>query len=452
MSKDYLSDIISAISTPIGNGAVSIVRVSAEQNLDTFILALLNDSVPPCKPVLRTVHDKKTGEAIDRAFVLFFPAPHSYTGENVLEIHGHGGIVVTQMILDQCLQQGARLADPGEFTLRAYYNQKIDLAQAEAIGDIIHAESEMMVKASIKGIKGVFTRVIEKIKTQLVTIRWQLEAWIHFPEDMIPLQEQETENQINMILRELDHIIRQSSHTALINRGARVVLAGPVNAGKSSLLNCLTQKNRSIVSPIRGTTRDTIEEKFFFDRIPVFLIDTAGLDGNSTDPIERIGIEKSWEEIDKADLILYLIDSSKEDLDYDKSILEKMTSQKKVIVVLSKIDLSNPKTEKNTPIELKNAIQISTVTTQGIDLLKDTITDMLCPQKVFSDILYANTRQVKKIRDASQHLQEAQKNLSLPEICAEELKWATQDLDEIIGTISNEDILNEIFSHLCLGK
>ncbi|CUT17345.1 MULTISPECIES: tRNA uridine-5-carboxymethylaminomethyl(34) synthesis GTPase MnmE [Candidatus Ichthyocystis] len=454
MNCRYYREIISAISTPLGNGAISVVRVSGD-NLQSFSEAIFRKKIPNKKPTLANIYDEDN--IIDNVLVLFFHAPHSYTGEDVIEIHGHGGLVVTHMILDLCLRAGARLAEPGEFTLRAYYNNKVDLTQIEAISDIINAQSEAMVKAAAKNINGSFSNLIKNIREQLIHVRTHTEAFIDFPEEEITFPEKKLLNSLSTIENDLTHILRQSNNNNILNHGPRIVLTGYVNAGKSSILNALLKKDRSIVSNIAGTTRNTIEENLVLESTPVLLIDTAGINDEATNEIEKIGIEKTWKEISQADITLLVLDvTCYPAISHHKyaDILKNENS----IVILNKIDLltdheiSSIENELTQLTAKTNIIRVCAITGYGIEELKQVLKNNISQKKLMDCTLYINKRHEKHIDTALQHLQLAKKSVHHLEIFAEELRLTAKSLEEIIGFFSDDDLLTEIFSQFCIGK
>ncbi|WP_092403094.1 MULTISPECIES: tRNA uridine-5-carboxymethylaminomethyl(34) synthesis GTPase MnmE [Candidatus Ichthyocystis] len=451
----YYHDTIAAISTPHGSGAISIVRVSGD-NLGLLSDTLFKKRIPVRKPVTAHVYDEDN--IIDSVIVLFFRAPHSYTGEDIIEIHCHGGLIVTHMVLDVCLRAGSRLADPGEFTLRSYYNNKMDLAQAEAISDIINAQSEAMVRAAAKNIAGLFTQLIKNIKEQLIYVRTYTEALIDFPEEDITFPEAETKllSCVTKIEADVMHIVEQTGNNNILNSGPRVVIIGNVNAGKSSLINAILRTNRSIVSNIAGTTRDTIEERLTLGSNTISLIDTAGLNENSTDAIEQMGIEKSFQEIAKAHIILVVIDITDSPVEACISLMDKL-SDKNIIIVLNKVDrLCDTEIElvvgALTKVTNFTIVTVSTIDCRGLKKLRCEIQKNLSEKRLMDCTLYINKRHESNIYKALSHITSAKNEIHRLEIFADELRLATKSLEEIIGTVSDDHILTEIFSKFCIGK
>ncbi|WP_092485159.1 tRNA uridine-5-carboxymethylaminomethyl(34) synthesis GTPase MnmE [Candidatus Ichthyocystis hellenicum] len=454
MKCSYYREIISAISTPLGNGAISVVRVSGD-NLQSFSEVLFRKKIPHREPTLARIYDG--ANIIDNVLVLFFNAPHSYTGEDVIEIHGHGGLVVTHMILDLCLRLGARLAEPGEFTLRSYYNNKVDLTQVEAISDIINAQSEAMVKAAAKNINGFFANLVKNIRDQLIYVRTHTEAFIDFPEEEIPFPEEKLINSLCIIEEDLNHILKQNNNNNILNLGPRIVLTGYVNAGKSSILNALLKKDRSIVSDIAGTTRDTIEENLILESMPISLIDTAGINDKVTNDIEKIGIERSWREISQAHIILLVLDVTCSPIKSYHKYAEVVTNEN-TIVVLNKIDLLSDHEVSSIENELIQLaadvpiIRVCAITRHGIEKLRHALKNDITQKKLMDCTLYINKRHEKHIDKALHHIRLAKESVHHLEIFAEELRLATKNLEEIIGFFSDDDLLTEIFSQFCIGK
>jgi tRNA modification GTPase len=299
-------DVVAAIATASGRAAIGVVRLSGPE-LQRFMLPLLGRAIPARRAVLTDFRDS-SGHALDSGIALFFPAPHSYTGEDVLELQGHGGMAVLQLLLRRCLELGARLAEPGEFSRRAFLNEKLDLAQAESVADLIEAGSEAAARAAMRSLKGEFSAEIVTLVSDLVELRALVEACIDFPEeDAQLLEERGTRGRLLALRQRVAQILRLASSGRLLREGVRVVLVGQPNVGKSSLLNRLAGEELAIVTAFPGTTRDAVRSELVLDGVPIHIVDTAGL-REAQDPVERIGIERTWSAVQEADIVLLLLD------------------------------------------------------------------------------------------------------------------------------------------------
>ncbi|SDT85134.1 tRNA modification GTPase trmE [Nitrosomonas ureae] len=388
--------------------------------------------------------------------MLYFPGPHSYTGEDVLELHGHGGPAVMNLLLKSCLSAGARLAQPGEFTLRAYLNNKIDLVQAESVAAIIEASTHEAARCAVNSLQGHFSARIEALVSLLITLRMLIEATLDFPED-------ELDNLKTLQIREkLDHIVAQLEQTLagarqgnLLQEGIRIVLAGAPNVGKSSLLNQLVEEDAAIVTEIPGTTRDTIQRTIILGGMPIHIVDTAGL-RETGDIVEQKGIERTLAAIKRANLVLRLLDSSQHQPAAPDPIKQYIPDDKPQITVFNKIDLrnENPKIEED---EHNSSIHLSAKTGAGIELLRQKILHLAGWQfnHAGEGIFMARQRHLEALTLASAHLQNAQEyteNEYQLELIAEELRLAQTALSTITGQFTADDLLGEIFSHFCIGK
>lgn len=396
------------------------------------------------------------GQIIDQGLVLYFPGPHSYTGEDVLELHGHGGPAVINLLLKSCLDAGARLAQPGEFTLRAYLNNKIDLVQAESVAAIIEASTHEAARCAVNSLQGHFSARIEALVSLLITLRMLIEATLDFPED-------EIDNLKTLQIRErLDHIVTQLEQTLsaarqgnLLQEGIQIVLAGAPNVGKSSLLNQLVEEDAAIVTEIPGTTRDTIQRTITIGGMPVHIVDTAGL-RETGDIVEQKGIERTLVAIKRANLVLWLLDSSQHRAVAPDPIQQYIPADKPQITVFNKIDLLNEK-PKMEGEEHKSIIHLSAKTGAGIELLRQKILDMAGWQfnHAGEGIFMARQRHLEALTQAKVHLANAQEYTETEyqlELLAEELKLAQYALSAITGQFTADDLLGEIFSHFCIGK
>ena len=401
---------------------------------------------------------KEENEIIDEVLVSFFKAPKSYTTENMCEINSHGGIVIVRKILDLCLKNGAELAEPGEFTKRAFLNGRIDLLQAESVIDIIDAKSEKEAKAGIKQLEGSLSKEIKKIKQEIMDVMVNLEVSIDYPEyDVEEVTKEELEKMLKSVEGKLKVLEKSFDDGKIIKEGIKTAIIGKPNAGKSSLLNAILKEDRAIVTEYEGTTRDTIEEFITIGGVPLKLIDTAGI-RNAKDEVEKIGIEKSREIAQNSDLIIAIFDSNRELSQEDKEILE-IIKDKKVIILLNKIDLNQVITEETTELKpLKdNIIKISALKREGIDLVKNKIINMFNLKQIELDneVVITNLRHKNLVSKAIENINEAKKTLkdNMPiDIVSINIKNVLENLNMITGEEVTEEIINEIFAKFCLGK
>ena len=442
-------DTIAAIATPPGNGGVGIIRISGAL-VTEIAKRLLNKSLIPRHALFTSFIDEH-GCIIDSGISLYFPAPASYTGEDILELQGHGGSVVLDMLLRRVLSLGARLANPGEFTERAFLNNKLDLAQAEAVADLIESSTEQSVRSAQKSMQGVFSQQINELVAELTELRIYIEAAIDFVDEEIDfLTDGVVENRIIRLLHSLEKILKTAQQGRLLRDGMTVVLVGKPNAGKSSLLNALTGHEAAIVTDIAGTTRDVLREHIQLDGMPLHIIDTAGL-RDSDNLIEKEGMRRAHEEILKADKILLLIDAREIETEV---ILKTLPSDIEIIRVYNKIDLLgiNPKL-----IQAENGYKcyLSIKTGQGMDLLKQHLKESVGFNDNTNDVFIARRRHIEAITASYQFVQSALEQLQhnqAGELVAEDLRQAQMSLSEITGTVSSDDLLGKIFSSFCIGK
>lgn len=452
-------DPIIAQATAIGKAGIGVVRISGE-DLSPLLTQLSSQPLMPRKAVLLHLRDAQQ-QSIDQGLLSFFPAPHSFTGEDVIEFHGHGGILVMNLVIQQFLEMGKnihlRLANPGEFSERAFLNNKIDLTQAEAIADLIEANSIAAVKSANRSLSGVFSKKIEKVVEQLTHLRILVEATLDFPEEEIEfLEKARASEQWDIIHAELLAILEVSKQGALLRNGAFVVLAGAPNVGKSSLLNQLAQQDIAIVTPIAGTTRDRIREEISLDGVPIQIVDTAGL-RESDDAVEKIGIERSWSAIGQADLVIFLRDASEKNQNASDTLLQEikaaLSQESKHGVEL--IEVWNKK-DQISVAEKENQLYISAKQGDGIEELKEKMLLSLGWQKHSDDIILARQRHIDALKNALHNVLEAKKYLSLGnaslELFAEELRLAQDELGKITGKLLPDDLLGKIFSSFCIGK
>jgi len=445
VSRRAQAEPIAAIATPSGRGGVGIVRISGT-DLSTIAEGLLGNFPRPRYAKYGPFKDAE-GQAIDDGIALYFPAPYSFTGEDVLELQGHGGPVVLDLVLKRCLQLGARLARPGEFSERAFLNDKLDLAQAEAIADLIDSSSEQAVRSAQRSLHGDFSKAIDDLRQQIIELRVYVEAALDFPEEEIDfLTDDVVTQRMESIQQQLDKIFTRARQGSLLREGMHLVIAGRPNAGKSSLMNALAGTETAIVTEIAGTTRDVLRESINLDGMPLHVVDTAGL-RHSDDPVEQIGIERAWKEIRNADLVLLLVDDTTGFGQEEQAILDELPEKLPVIRVHNKIDLS--KTEK-----LPGVLYISAKTGLGIDALRTTLEQRMGYQKDNEDSYIARRRHLDALEKTRQFLlnTDQQKQQSAGELMAEELRQAQDALGEITGKFTSDDLLGEIFSSFCIGK
>lgn len=444
---------IVAIATAPGRGGIGIIRVSGP-HLGPFIFALLGLNLTP-RHAHYCVFRDQNGEPIDQGIALYFSAPHSYTGEDVLELQGHGGPAVMQSLLKQCLRIGSafnvRLASPGEFTLRAFLNDKIDLAQAEAIADLIDASSEAAARAAMASFSGKFSKEIDTLAQSIVQLRLMVEATLDFPEEEIEfLEKYHARERLEHIQTHLAEILSQSKQGMVLREGLHVVLAGEPNVGKSSLLNALAGEDLAIVTDIAGTTRDKVSQVLHLQGVPLTIVDTAGL-RDTTDQIEAIGIERSWSEIAKADVVINLKDASSKDTKLDEKITLHRSPQSTLLTVFNKADLLD-----SVPLATSDVIYISAKTRVGLDTLSSRLLELAGWQPGQESPWLARQRHIDALEAAANHLKiasyHAEQNDRVLDLFAEELRLAHDQLGSITGHMTADDLLGEIFSRFCIGK
>jgi tRNA modification GTPase len=437
-------DTIAAIATAAGRGGIGIVRVSGP--LTAHIAIQILKIVPIARQVRTTKFFAADGTIIDDGIALYFKNPHSFTGEDVLELQGHGGAIVLDQVLKRTIECGARLARPGEFSERAFLNDKIDLAQAEAIADLIEASSEQAARAAMRSLQGEFSKKINQLVEQMIHLRTYVEASIDFPEEEIDfLSDGKVQHQLEQIKTQLAGVLAATQQGVLLKDGITVVIAGKPNAGKSSLLNCLSERDSAIVTEIAGTTRDVLREHIQLDGLPLHILDTAGL-RHSEDVVEQEGIRRAWQEINKADLILLVIDSTENNINHvdylAKNYPEIFALNKPIIIVFNKIDLSGQ-------------LGVSTKTGAGIHELKQQIKKQVGFQPHNETNFLARRRHLDALERAKKHLQQGATQLveqRAGELLAEDLRQAQNALNEITGEFTSDDLLGRIFSSFCIGK
>lgn len=446
------SDTIAAIATPPGVGGVGIVRLSGAA-VPAIAEQFLGQLPAPRRALLRCFH-ADDGELIDEGLVLYFPAPHSYTGETVLELHGHGGPVVLDLLLQRVLALGARLARPGEFTERAFLNGKLDLARAEAVADLIEAGTAQAARAAMVSLSGVFSQQIDTLVEGLIELRMYVEATIDFAEEEIDfLADEQIAERLTELQQQLAQLQRDAGQGRLLRDGMTLVIAGRPNAGKSSLLNQLSGQDSAIVTAIAGTTRDVLRERIQLDGMPLHVLDTAGL-RDSTDPVEQEGIRRAWREIDSADRILLVIDACEGIGAAEQAIRQRLPAHLPLTLVRNKIDLSHL-TAGIAEGEWGTEIRVSAKTAAGIDALRDHLKQCMGYTGGGEGLFSARRRHLNALERGGQHLTEAWQQLKVMragELVAEELHLAQQCLSEITGAFSADDLLGRIFGSFCIGK
>jgi tRNA modification GTPase len=442
-------DTIAAIATPPGNGGVGIIRISGCLVIE-IANQLINKKLIP-RQAQFSRFKASDGSTIDTGISLYFPSPSSYTGEDVFELQAHGGKVVLDMLLQRVLQLGARIATPGEFTERAFLNNKLDLAQAEAIADLINSSTEQSVRSAQKSLQGVFSQKINDLVEELTELRIYIEAAIDFVDEEIQfLSDGVVENRIKRLLERIQQIRETARQGCLLRNGMTVVLVGKPNAGKSSLLNYLAGHEAAIVTEIAGTTRDVIKENIQLDGMPLHIIDTAGM-RESDNQIEIEGIRRAKEEIKKADKILLLIDAREQE---DENLLANFPEKIPVTKIFNKIDLTGESASIKES-ESGTTIYLSIKSALGMDLLTEHLKQSVGFDESTENVFLARTRHLDALNKAYDFIDNGLKQLQTiqaTELLAEDLRMAQTSLAEITGKLSSDDLLGKIFSGFCIGK
>lgn len=439
---------IAAVATAPGRGGIGVVRVSGAA-LAPFAEALTGLQPQPRHATLADFR-AADGVAIDSGILLYFPAPHSFTGEDVLELQGHGGPVVMQLLLARCLELGARLAEPGEFTRRAFLNDKLDLAQAEAVADLIDAATASAARSAVRSLQGEFSREIDALVDQLVELRALTEATLDFPDEEIDfLQSADAFGRLDRLRQRLAAVFDRAQQGRLLQGGVHVVLVGQPNVGKSSLLNRLAGDELAIVTPVAGTTRDALRSAIQIEGIPLHIIDTAGL-RETEDEVEKIGIERTWREIERADVLLLLTDAQHGAGPAEAAILARLPATLPRLTVENKIDLAGRVPERRVDTQ-GITIALSAKHGAGIELLQRELL-ALAGWHQAEDVFIARERHLQALAAASDHLAAAAAQLPRLELFAEEMRLAQQALASITGEFSADDLLGEIFGRFCIGK
>ena len=440
------NDTIAAIATASGVGGVGVIRVSGARVKDIAVQVL--GELPPKRRATSKIFLNKSGDIVDSGLAIFFQGPYSYTGEDVLELQGHGGVAVLRMLLRACTDAGARVAQPGEFTQRAYLNNKLDLAQAESVADLIEASSEAAVLSANRSLSGEFSDRVSLIRNELIEIRVFIEAAIDFSDEEIDfIETHQMESRLKRLSEKLVELRGVATQGNLLREGVKVVLAGEPNVGKSTLMNLLAEEDVSIVTEHEGTTRDLIQRRITIKGVPILLTDTAGL-RLSSDPVEKIGIQRTISNLKEADIILELraADSAANRFDDMTDI-----DENRKIAVVNKIDLSpdlghSMVSGKNRPVYL------SAKTGEGLSELKERLLEKAGVKMGDEAPFMARERHLNALRSAERHVDLALINIESIDLCAEDLRLGQNSLSEVTGEFVADDLLGEIFSSFCVGK
>jgi tRNA modification GTPase len=432
-------DTIAAIATPPGRGGIGVVRLSGPR-VPEIAQSVLGRLPRPRRASVATFRNAR-GERVDEGIALYFPAPNSYTGEAVLELHGHGGPMVLQALLEACVDHGARLAEPGEFTRRAFLEGKLDLAQAEAVADLIDAASREAARSALRSLSGEFSDAVLSVVAGVTELRALVEAMLDFPEeDVDAIHGKDADARLSRLRQQLDHLLSRSRQGRLLASGIHVVIAGRPNVGKSSLLNRLSGTERAIVTPVAGTTRDALREPLEIRGVPIVLVDTAGLHA-SQDAIERMGMQRTRDELARADVVLVVVDASG-----DRSAPDGLPEGAARIDVYNKVDLVGAFAPP------AGAVAVSARSGVGLDELKEAIVRAAGWQHTGETAFLARERHLRALEAARGHLEAAAGQRADWEFFAEELRLAQQALGAITGEVSADELLGEIFARFCIGK
>lgn len=450
-------ETIAAVATAQGRGGVGIVRVSGPQAV-RIAQAIAGRQLKPRHAHYGPFRDA-AGDTLDEGLALYFPGPNSFTGEDVLELQGHGGPVVLDLLLRRCLELGARQARPGEFSERAFLNDKLDLAQAEAIADLIEASSEQAARNALRSLQGEFSRRVQGLTERLIQLRIYVEAAIDFPEEEIDfLADGHVLGLLDGVRENLSTVLREAGQGALLREGMTVVIAGRPNAGKSSLLNALAGREAAIVTEIAGTTRDVLREHIHIDGMPLHVVDTAGL-RDTDDHVEKIGVERALKAIEEADRVLLVVDAtaaeSADPFALWPEFLDSRPDPAKVTLIRNKADLSGDAVDLQTSADGHVTLNLSARSGEGLELLREHLKACMGYEQTAESSFSARRRHLEALRQASSHLEHGRSQLTLAgagELLAEDLRHAQQALGEITGAFSSDDLLGRIFSSFCIGK
>ncbi len=448
------SDTIAAIATPPGKGGVGIVRVSGPGVVE--ITQAILGTLPEARYAYYGPFLGSDAEVLDRGIALYFSGPNSFTGEDVLELQGHGGPVVLRWLLDRVVELGARLAEPGEFSKQAFMNNKLDLAQAEAISDLISSSSDQAARSAMRSLQGDFSREINALVEALIQLRSYVEAALDFPEEDIDfLSDGKVATDLRAIQARLQKVLHVAKQGVLLREGMSVVILGRPNAGKSSLLNALSGKDSAIVTDIEGTTRDIVKEEIQIDGMPLHVLDTAGL-REAKDQVEKIGIERAWEALEKADRVLVVLQAGEGIHIEDQKILERLPAHIPVTLIRNKIDLiqASPKIEVDLKTQ-RSVIWLSAKHRTGLNLLTEHLKSEMGLTQTEEGVFMARKRHLDALSQALSWVENGQvqlESMMAGELLAEDLRLAQQALSEITGKFTSDDLLGRIFSSFCIGK
>ena len=446
------TDVIAAIATASGRGGIGVVRVSGP-DLTGLAMQLLG-KIPQPRFATHAAFLGEGGRPIDDGIALYFPAPDSYTGDDVLELQGHGGQIVMQMLLRRCLALGARLAEPGEFTRRAFLNDKLDLAQAEGVADLIEAATEAAARCALRSLRGEFSALIDSLVARLIELRMLVEATLDFPEeDIDAVDRQAAQVRLGRLRADLADVLAKGRQGSVLRTGLQVVLAGQPNVGKSSLLNRLAGEELAIVTAVPGTTRDAVRQTIQIDGVPLSIIDTAGL-RDTGDEVEAIGISRTWQAIGGADVLLLVVEASQGVTERDREIMARLPLRLPHVVVFNKIDLAGKPAGAAEPVVAggETHVWLSAKTGEGMELLRRALLSLAGWQAPGEDLFLARERHLVALARAAETLERAQIVVGQAELFAEELRLAQHELCSITGEYSADDLLGDIFSRFCIGK
>lgn len=446
------TETIAAVATPPGRGGIGVIRISGPAA--PTIAQSITGALPRAREVKYSRFTDRDNEAIDEGLLIYFAAPNSFTGEDVVELQGHGGPVVQDLLLHRVVELGARLARPGEFSERAFVNSKLDLAQAEAVADLIESGSAQAARSALHSLQGAFSKEVHGLVEMLTRLRMYVEAAIDFPEEEIDfLADARVSQELERIEKQFAHLLSATRQGCLLHDGMTVVLAGKPNAGKSSLLNALAGQESAIVSDIPGTTRDIVREHIQIDGLPIRVLDTAGL-RESGDAIESEGVRRAQAAMEKADRVLLIVDDNETSDDELEQMIAKLACGGPRTIVRNKIDLSG-KEPLYIDTRCYKEICVSAKTGAGLDHLRQHLKDCMGYQPAGEGTFMARRRHLDAIERAVDHVAEGRKQLESTragELLAEELRLAQNDLGEITGEVTSDDLLGKIFSTFCIGK
>lgn len=456
MTISGTTDPIAAIATAPGKGGIGVVRISGP-NLDGLAAALFDTPLKARHAHYLPFNDSQ-GQPIDAGIVLYFKGPHSYTGEDVLELQGHGGPAVLRRVLQHCIEAGrpwgVRHAQPGEFTQRAFLNDRLDLAQAEAVADLIDASSEAAARSAMASLSGAFSKAVSELNERIIHLRMLVEATLDFPEEEIDfLEKYQAKPTLDGIIADLAAIRRDARQGMILREGLHVVLAGRPNVGKSSLLNALAGDDVAIVTAIAGTTRDRVIQQIHIDGVPIHIVDTAGL-RETDDEVERIGIARTWAEIERADVVIHLQDARDATDELEVQIAQRLPARTPILTVVNKVDLIDATAAADTSEE--DTLYISAKTGHNLDQLRRRLLDIAGWSPGAQSPWLARERHLRALEEAGEHLNRAREHAEhddqVLDLFAEELRLAHEALGAITGQFTSDDLLGEIFSSFCIGK